>query len=105
MEQRVPSESEGPCFFIVYWAAMYSAHYSILQCPVTKEDLQEADKVVIAFVNTKLSTAEKFTQGLINRSATIFYPVKQNILFLHQHYCIPLTEDKILNTITSFEKE
>lgn len=83
----------------------FAVDYSILQCPVTKEELHPADDAVIAQANNRINTDEKFSEGLVNWSQTFFYPIKQNIHFLHQHYCIPLTEDKILNTSISFNKE
>jgi ubiquinone/menaquinone biosynthesis C-methylase UbiE len=83
----------------------FTVDYSILQCPVTGENLHPADATVIEQANNRLNTDEKFAKGLANRSQSFFFPIKQNILFLHQHYCIPLTDDKIISANISFDKE
>ncbi|MBI1782353.1 MAG: class I SAM-dependent methyltransferase [Sphingobacteriales bacterium] len=82
-----------------------SIDHSILQCPATKQDIFPADNDILDRVNNQLTNAEKFTAGLVNESKTIFYPIKQNILFLHQQYCIPLTNDSIGKTQMAFDKE
>lgn len=65
--------------------------YSILQCPITKQELLPAEYSDILAANEKIADKKvTFTQGLINQSKTYFYPVQTNILFLHSHFCIPL---------------
>ena len=78
---------------------------SILQCPITKENLFSADAAIIGKANNRLNGTEKFTEGLVNQSQTIFFPVNQNILFLHYHYCIPLTEEITSGSKMAFDKE
>lgn len=78
---------------------------AILQCPFTKENLQVADAHSLALANEKLNPEEKFTEGLTNQSKTIFFPVKQNIFFLHPQYCIPITDKSSLKEPVDFDKQ
>lgn len=78
---------------------------SILLCPLTKENLDEANDEILTLANSKLNTLQKFTEGLVNSSRTIFYPIKENIVFLHHHYCIPLKEEVITHSKIAFDKE
>ncbi|MEJ8841711.1 class I SAM-dependent methyltransferase [Lacibacter sp. H375] len=79
--------------------------YSILQCPLTGEELFPANDDVLTLVNKKLRVKENITEGLVNLSQTIFYPIKEHIIFLHQHYCIPLTEEIVFKKNIDFDKE
>lgn len=81
------------------------ADISILQCPVTKQDLFPAQNDILDYANGQLDNNEKFTKGLVNESKTIFYPVKQNIFFLHRQYCVPLANNVIGKTQMEFDKE
>jgi ubiquinone/menaquinone biosynthesis C-methylase UbiE/uncharacterized protein YbaR (Trm112 family) len=79
--------------------------HSILQCPLTGEELFPASDELLELANQQLNVKEEITEGLINRSQTIFYPIKENIIFLHQHYCIPLAAEVVAKTNIAFDKE
>lgn len=67
--------------------------YTILQCPVTKEDLLIADKTILQLASTIAGKENLFTEGLVNNSQTYFFPLKKQIIFLLNYYAIPLKEN------------
>lgn len=79
--------------------------YAILQCPATKQNIIPADNDILELVNNPITNKEKFIAGLVNESKTFFYPIKENILFLHQQYCLPLSNDFVNNTKPAFDIE
>jgi ubiquinone/menaquinone biosynthesis C-methylase UbiE len=84
---------------------IFNFDYTILKCPVTKEEILPANIELIQILNNKINAPEQFANGFVNSSKTIFYPVKQNIIFLNRHYCIPVSDEIAVNKKMAFDKE
>ncbi len=72
---------------------MSATHYSILQCPVTKESLSEVKYSDIKDSLIPLTLPfdiNKIDSGLINSSRTLFYPILNGVILLLDYYSIPL---------------
>ena len=68
----------------------YSDHLHILQCPVTGENVRMANETELQAVNATARQEEVFSQGLVNASATLFYPVVNDIVLMLPRYCLQL---------------
>ncbi len=71
---------------------MLEFDFSILRCPVTKENLrllsrEDANKIASGYDRTFLKI-DNITEGLINDSSTYFYPVFDGILLLLEVYAL-----------------
>ena len=88
---------------------MINFDYTILQCPITKENLKPIPKEdVNALINKYDDSFLKFdniTEGLINESKTYFYPVFEDILLLLPVYALFIGEGKDIRGKMAFDKE
>jgi ubiquinone/menaquinone biosynthesis C-methylase UbiE len=79
--------------------------YTILQCPITKEDLLIADMPLLQLANSITGKENLFTEGLVNSSKTYFFPIKHQIIFLLHYYAIPLKENDEQQKKQTFDKQ
>jgi ubiquinone/menaquinone biosynthesis C-methylase UbiE/uncharacterized protein YbaR (Trm112 family) len=80
--------------------------YTIFYCPITKEDLYLAGTELLDEINKKTKTGKAlFEKGLVNSSATYFYPVVQNILHLLPSQAVPLKETSSAPGKMEFDRE
>ena len=66
--------------------------YTILQCPITGEELIIANQDQLQMVNAG-NDRIKFENGFCNRAGSWFYPFQKDIIFLHPHYAISLKNE------------
>lgn len=88
---------------------MINFDFSILQCPITKENLKFLTKVeVINLIERYDSTFLEFdniTEGFVNESLTYFYPVFDDILLLLPVYALFIGKDDDKRNKMAFDKE
>jgi len=88
---------------------MIDFDYTILQCPVTKEELKLLEKDQIAeFVkkyDNDLFKIDNLEVGFINKSKTYFYPVFNDIILLLPVYALYLGKENDHRDKMTFDKE
>src|ERR1700741_1170061 len=77
--------------------------YTILQCPITGDELIDANQDQLQLVNTG-NVKVKIENGFCNSSGTWFYPIQKDIIFLHPHYAISL-KNEVYENKRHFDKE
>src|SRR5688572_22491968 len=82
----------------------YSKHLHILKCPLTGEDLRLAGESELKRVNNIAEKDRFITEGLVNTSGSIFYPVVEEILMLLSQYAIRLVGENQQEQ-TSFDRQ
>ncbi|MBC7850570.1 MAG: class I SAM-dependent methyltransferase [Chitinophagaceae bacterium] len=72
-------------------STMLCADLSILQCPVTRQSLSQASAMQIEAANESIGKIQtQFVAGLVNEDGSCFFPISDEIYYLHPHYSIPL---------------
>ncbi len=85
---------------------MLTNDLEILQCPLTKERLMPASDSQLATANKFAGTIPfQFAEGLVNQSATLFYPVFNGIYCLHPSYAIALEDRASLPPALTFDRQ
>ncbi|HVM87423.1 MAG TPA: class I SAM-dependent methyltransferase [Puia sp.] len=79
--------------------------YNIFRCPITNEDLFPAEEAVVRYANCVSGIENCFDYGLVNQSKSFFFPVKHEILFLLDHYSIPLNQKTGIIKKMHFDKQ
>ena len=82
----------------------YRNHLEILQCPVTGEDLFSANADQFDEIKSVNTPEYHFSEGLVNKSRSYFFPIVNNILFLLPSHAIPLT-GKLAHQDISFDRQ
>lgn len=88
---------------------MIDFDYSILQCPVTKENLRLIKKDQIKDQIEKYDTdsfnISNIDEGFVNESKTYFYPVINDIILLLPTYALFIGKETDLRNKMAFDKE
>jgi len=88
---------------------MIDFDFSILQCPITKENLKPLSKedvtVIISKYDTDFLKIDNITEGFINESGTYFYPVFEDILLLLPIYALFIGKGEDKRGKMAFDKE
>lgn len=122
MSQRRPLaglklEQKGPGFGALFYLspnykilrsylACLFEHLSILQCPITHQQLRIASTVELEVANSTLfDNNPRITQALVNESGDWLFPFDNDIYFLHAHYAVPLKQGNHSHQCMEFDKE
>ncbi len=84
--------------------ALIAEHLHILKCPLTGEDLRLAGESELKRVNSIAEMDRSITEGLVNTSGSIFYPVVEEIVMLLSQYAIRLVGENQQEQI-SFDRQ
>lgn len=88
---------------------MINFDYSILQCPITKQDLRLLDKEQVVALITKYDSdflkADKISAGFVNEADTYFYPVFEDIVLLLPVYALHIGDKADARIKMPFDKE
>jgi hypothetical protein len=85
---------------------MQSAHLSILQCPISQQELLIASREQLAIANEQLHEFFfSFEEGLVNAGADWFFPAYKDVYCLHPFYAIPLKENARPTREMEFDKK
>ena len=88
---------------------MINFDFSILQCPITKENLKPISKEVIIEIirksNSSFLKIDTITEGFINESGSYFYPVLEDILLLLPIYALFIGKGDDKRGNMAFDKE
>jgi ubiquinone/menaquinone biosynthesis C-methylase UbiE/uncharacterized protein YbaR (Trm112 family) len=88
---------------------MVDFDYSILQCPITKENLKPLSKddvtVLISKYDSDFLKIDNITEGFINERGNYFYPVFEDILLLLPVYALFIGKGEDTRGKMAFDKE
>ena len=88
---------------------MIDFDFSILQCPITKENLKplsrEEATVLISKYDSDFLKIDNITEGFINESGNYFYPVFEDILLLLPVYALFIGKGEDKRGKMAFDKE
>ena len=87
---------------------MSNLDFSILQCPITKENLKTLSRENVISIIQKYNidlSMDNIQEGLTNESQTFFFPIFNDILFLLPQYAIFIGEGEDKRGKMAFDKE